>query len=64
MLVLDYYVVGLTCLNRERLVLGLATKSEETTTATCLSLFYYLAIYLQHVAVVGGQGVLHLASKG
>ena len=62
-LVFNHDVVGLAFLDGERLVLRFTSEAKETT-STSLCLFHHFAIYLQHIAVICGQCVFHLTSKG
>ena len=62
--IFNHHIVGLSFLYVERLVVRTATSKAETTPAVaCSSFLNNLAVHLQDVSVVGGEGILHLAGK-
>ena len=62
--IFNLHIVSLSFLYVERLVVRTATSKTETTPAVaCSSLLNNLAVHLQDVSVVGGEGILHFAGK-
>ena len=60
--VFDDHVVGLALLHVERLIFHIPTE-EATPLSAGLGFLYHLAIYLEHIAIVGHEGVFHLAGE-
>ena len=64
--IFEHDIVILAFLHIERLVVGTTSaeaEASETTTSATFAFFDDLAVHLQHITVVGGEGVFHLARE-